>query len=116
MAIVQMKRLRLIALSAEQSDLLARLLHIGCVEVTETDNKLADPKWAALLKRESTDLGDVKAQTNAVSAALAALKKYAPVKAGLFIKRSSISEEEFLSAQARTQALDAWLRHPGRLR
>lgn len=107
MAIVQMKRLRLIALSAEQSDLLARLLHIGCVEVTETDNKLADPKWAALLKRESTDLGDVKAQTNAVSAALAALKKYAPVKAGLFIKRSSISEEEFLSAQARTQALDA---------
>ena len=107
MAIVQMKRLRLIALSAEQSDLLARLLHIGCVEVTETDNKLADPKWAALLKRESTDLGDVKAQTNAVSAALAALKKYAPVKAGLFIKRSSISEKEFLSVQARTQALDA---------
>ena len=38
---------------------------------------------------------------------MAALKKYAPVKAGLFIKRSSISEEEFLSAQARTQALDA---------
>ena len=61
MAIVKMKRLRLIGLSTEQSDLLGRLLHVGCVEVTETDNKLADPQWAALLKRETASLGDVKA-------------------------------------------------------
>ncbi len=106
MAIVKMKRLRLIALSAEQSDLLGRLLHLGCVEVTETDNKLADPQWAALLKRETTGLGDVKAQANAISSALDALKKYAPYKRGLFIKRSSISETEFLSEQARAQALE----------
>ena len=107
MAIVKMKRLRLIGLSTEQSDLLGRLLHVGCVEVTETDNKLADPQWAALLKRETASLGDVKAKTNAVNAALAALKKYAPEKRGLFIKRSDITEEEFLNEQARTQSLEA---------
>ena len=107
MAIVKMKRLRLIALRAEQKELLGRLLHVGCVEVTETDQRLADPDWAALLKRDSANLGEVKAQTNGVSAALAALKKYAPVKSGLFIKRSDISEREFLSVEARSQALEA---------
>ena len=87
MSIVKMKRLRLIGLSSEQDELLARLLHLGCVEVTETDNKLADPQWAGLLKRDAASLGDVKAQANAIQSALDALRKYAPVKSGLFIKR-----------------------------
>ena len=52
MAIVKMKRLRLIALRAEQKELLGRLLHVGCVEVTETDQRLADPDWAALTLEE----------------------------------------------------------------
>ena len=106
MSIVKMKRLRLIGLSSEQDELLARLLHLGCVEVTETDNKLADPQWAGLLKRDAASLGDVKAQANAIQSALDALRKYAPVKSGLFIKRSDISETEFLSDQAREAALE----------
>ena len=106
MSIVKMKRLRLIGLNSEQNELLAQLLHLGCVEVTETDGKLADPQWASLLKRDTTNLGDVKAQANALRAALDALRKYAPVKTGLFIKRSDISESEFLNAQAREAALE----------
>lgn len=106
MSIVKMKRLRLIGLSSEQDELLARLLHLGCVEVTETDNKLADPQWAGLLKRDSASLGDVKAQANALNSALEALRKYAPVKSGLFVKRSDISEQEFLSVEAREAALE----------
>ena len=46
MAIVKMKRLRLIALSAEQSELLGRLLHLGWVEVTAPDCRLAAPRAA----------------------------------------------------------------------
>ena len=106
MSIVKMKRLRLIALSSEQDELLARLLHLGSVEVTETDAKLADPQWAELLKRDTACLGDAKAQANALHSALEALRKYAPVKSGLFIKRSDISEAEFLDAQARQAALE----------
>ena len=40
MSIVKMKRLRLIALSEERDDVLAQLLHLGCVEVTEPEAEL----------------------------------------------------------------------------
>ena len=106
MSIVKMKRLRLIGLKAEQDALLARLLHLGCVEVSETDDHLADSEWADLLKRDGASLGEVKAQANAINSALEALRKYAPVKSGLFIKRSDISEADFLNADARAAALE----------
>ena len=78
MAIVKMKRLRVIALAEERDELLARLLHVGCVEVTEPEGALSDPEWMALLHRDTSALGDVKASANAVNAALEALRKYAP--------------------------------------
>ena len=106
MSIVKMKRLRLIGLKSEQDALLARLLHLGCVEVSETDDHLADPEWADLLKRDGAGLGEVKTQANAINSALEALRKYAPVKSGLFIKRSDISEADFLNADARAAALE----------
>ncbi len=106
MSIVKMKRLRLIAFKSEEDRLLARLLHLGCVEVTETDGKLADPQWASLLRRDTASLGDARAHANALQSALDALKKYAPTKPALFVKRTNISESEFLSAEARQAALD----------
>ena len=49
MSIVKMKRLRVIGLEEERDDLLQQLLHVGCVEVTQPDDKLSDPQWTALL-------------------------------------------------------------------
>ena len=66
MAIVKMKRLRLIALRAEQKELLGRLLSCRLREGHRDRQRLADPDWAALLKRDSANLGEVKAQTNGV--------------------------------------------------
>ncbi len=106
MSIVKMKRLRLIALRSEQDELLSQLLHLGCVEVSETEQRLSDPEWAALLSRETSGLGDAKAQANAMTAALEALQKYAPAKTGLFVKRSPISEREFLDPAPRLQAVE----------
>ena len=105
MAIVKMKRLRVIALAQERDDLLARLLHVGCVEVTEPEGALSDPEWMALLHKDTSLLGDVKANANAVNAALEALRKYAPVKSGLFVTRKAIKESEFLSGEALETAL-----------
>ena len=90
MSIVKMKRLRLIALGEQRDELLARLLHVGCVEVTEPEGKLSDPEWMALVHRDSSAVGDVKLQVNAITSALEALRKYAPVKSGLFIKQPSL--------------------------
>lgn len=105
MSIVKMKRLRLIGLSEERSNLLAGLLHLGCVEVTEPEDKLADPEWTALVKRDTSDLSDVKSQASALASALDALKKYAPAKGGLFIKRSNITEADFFNSQTLADAL-----------
>lgn len=105
MAIVKMKRLRVIALAAQRDELLQRLLHAGCVEVTEPQAELSDPEWTALLKRDTSALSDVKARQNAVNSALEALQKYAPEKKGLFIHRRTIKEKEFLSDAAMNAAL-----------
>ena len=85
MSIVKMKRLRVIGLEEERDDLLQQLLHVGCVEVTQPDDKLSDPQWTALLRRENSVLSDVKSQVSAVNAALEALRKYAPTKFSLFV-------------------------------
>lgn len=52
MAIVKMKRLRLLSLEKEREQLLSRLQRAGCVEVLEPEGKLSDPAWTALLQRD----------------------------------------------------------------
>ncbi|MCI8514594.1 MAG: V-type ATP synthase subunit I [Lachnospiraceae bacterium] len=99
MSIVKMKRLKLIALNEQRDDLLAGLLRVGCVEVTEPEGELSDPEWAALAHRDSASIMEVKSRANALSSALDALKKYAPVKSGLFELREGITEEEFFDEE-----------------
>ena len=100
-----MKRLKLIGFSEQRSELLQQLLHMGCVEISEPDDKVTDPAWTALVRRDSSSLSDRKAEWSAVSGALDALKKYAPAKSGLFIKRADISEARFWDPQAKAEAL-----------
>jgi V/A-type H+-transporting ATPase subunit I len=100
MAIVKMKKLRVMAMASDRDDLLGQMLRLGCVEISEPGAKLADPKWAALLKRGKSPLVKTKSAIADVDAALGALRKYGKLKDGLFIKRRSISEREFLGGGA----------------
>ena len=104
MAIVKMKKLCVMAMAAQRQQLLRELLHLGCVEISEPDGKLADPAWSALLKRESSRLLDTKSEITDVNTALAAIKKYAQLKDGLFIQRHPISEAEFLGDETAERA------------
>lgn len=105
MAIVRMKRLRVIAMAKQRDQLLARLHHAGCVELSEPQAELSNPEWTALLERSESQLSDVRQQLALVQAALVALQKYVPVKAGMFPKRQTIQEEDFFSAKALELAL-----------
>ena len=96
MAIVKMKKLRVMAMAEQRDELLQELLHLGCVEISEPAGKLTDPEWAALLKRESSRLVSTKNEITDVNVALAAIKKYGQLKDGMFIQRHPISEQEFL--------------------
>ncbi len=104
MAIVKMKKLCVMAMAAQRQQLLRELLHLGCVEISEPDGKLADPAWSALLKRENSRLLDTKSEITDVNTALAAIKKYAQLKDGLFIQRHPISEAEFLGDKTAERA------------
>ena len=49
MAIVKMKKLRVMAMADKQEILLRELQKLGCVEISEPDDKLATPEWSSLL-------------------------------------------------------------------
>ena len=108
--ITKMKRLRVMAMSAQREELLKGLLHLGCVEISEPEERLSDPEWAALLRRGDADLTRTKSELTDVLTALDALKQYCPVKEGLFIQRKSVSEHEFLSSKTVEDAHEASVR------
>lgn len=105
MAIVKMKRLRLIALQSEREELMTRLIHVGCVEITEPEEELASPLWMELLHRDTNTSSEQRTEIATVTAALEALRKYAPVKSGLFEKRSIMQEADFFQKEALADAM-----------
>ena len=96
MAIVKMKKLRVMAMAAYREDLLKGLQNLGCVEISEPDGKLNDPAWATLVRRDTSSLIEVRNQITDVHTALGAIKRYGKLKDGLFIQRKPVSEEIFL--------------------
>ena len=96
MAIVKMKKLRVMAMADKQEILLRELQKLGCVEISEPDDKLADPVWSSLLKRGTSNLSETRTEITDVNAALAAPKRYAHMKDGLFIQRKPVSQQDFL--------------------
>lgn len=104
MAIVKMKKLRVVAMAAERDELLRALLRLGCVEISEPDGLLEDPAWSALLRRGASPLMDARGSIADVTSALNAIRRYAAVKDGMFIRRRPIGESEFLSGDSAEQA------------
>ena len=99
MAIVKMKKLRVIAMADRREILLRNLLHLGCVEISEPEGKLSDPAWAALLGRERSVLMERRSEITDATVAMEAVKRYGGIKEGMFIVRPSVSEADFLSEE-----------------
>ena len=104
MAIVKMKKLRVMAMADQRDELLKGLLHLGCLEISEPDDKLADPAWSALLKRGTSDLAKVRTDLADANTALEAIKRYAQTKDGMFTPRPEVTEEEFLDPDSSERA------------
>lgn len=104
MAIVKMKRIRLIALAKDRDALLSELLHVGCVEVREPEEELENGD--ALLHRDASALAEAKGDLGALQHAIEVLGKYAPQKKSLFTLRARIGEAELLDESARRAALE----------
>ncbi len=114
MAIVKMKKLRVIVLRQQRDELMRQLLRLGCVEVHEPEGMLSDPEAAALLHPERAGLTEARARQAEMESALKVMAHYAPEKKKLLAPRPQIGEETFLDESsleedvALARQINAW--------
>ncbi len=111
MAIVKMKKLRVMAMASRRGELLNGLLRLGCVEISEPEQD-----GEVILQRETPDLTKIRNQLAAARTALDAARQYGGAKDGLFIERKNISESEFLGDELMKNAEAASEKINGQLR
>ena len=102
--IVKMKKLHVIAMADERQRLMDGMLHLGCMEISEPTDKLADPEWSALLKQEGSQLTQRKLELTEVHNALDAIGRYGKVKEKALHLRPEVTEEAFLDNKTAEQA------------
>ena len=100
MAIVRMKKLRLMAVRSEKESLLRELERFGCVEVSELESGLAD----AGLVRENADAIALKNQQNTLLHAISLLDRYAPEKKPLLSPKPQVELDALLDDSRLSQA------------
>ena len=107
MAIVKMKRLRLLAMRPQREELLRSLQHLGCVEIREPAIDLSDPEWEGLGKPDASGLEKAREQSLTLNSALDVLRRYAPAKDGLFTPLPQATEAQLFDDGAYNQGLEA---------
>ena len=107
MAIVTMKRLHILALEADRDRLFDDLQRLGCVEVSEPEEKLSDPEWAALVHPDESSLSRQQSLLEQASAALTALDQYAPEKKKLLSPLPQVKASELFDNKALEKAMQA---------
>lgn len=103
MAIAKMKRLHLIALQSDREALLERLVHLGCVHLSQPQES---PESQSLLRRDTSRLPQRQAALRTVQTALQTLQSIAPQKSGLLTPRPQVTVREFLDDAAMQRCLD----------
>ncbi len=83
MAIVKMKKLRLLAIKSQRDELLRQLQLLGCVQVSEPEKTEEEPA----LTRERGNVVECREAHREITNALALLDRYTSAKDGLFAPR-----------------------------
>ena len=105
MSIVKMKRLQLIAMSADRTALFEELMRLGTVEITDAPERLKDREWADVAGLDQSAASLIKTQAAEINAAIDALDKYVPEKKSFFAPRPIVQFEEIFDNQAVPAAL-----------
>ena len=107
MAIVKMKKLRLMAIRSNKDALLKELICKGCVEFSEIEGEVQDSDFKELLKRESSGLMTFKSQHMALVNAVGILDRYSPAKKPLLSALPEVGEDVLLDDSGVGAALAA---------
>ena len=105
MAIVKMKKLRLLAVRDRKEELLKELMRCGCVEITELEPKLAGTEAEGLVRPESSELGKLKGQHSTLVHAVELLDRYAPKKTKLLSAKPELEGRVLLDDTGLSGAL-----------
>lgn len=100
-----MKRLRLLAVKSESEAILRELQKLGCVELSDQSDKLADPELALLTHREESDAAARRSELSLLQSGLSLLTRYAPVKSGFLTAKPVLSQSAFLDDAELTDCL-----------
>ena len=84
MAIMKMKKLRMLAMRSDREQLLRELQRLGCVEIREDAAAEEDLRSLASEREDPARLMEARAEQSRTAAGLKLLDKYAYVKSGLF--------------------------------
>ena len=103
MAILKMKRLRLIAVRSRKEELLRELTRLGCVEVSEIGEELRE---AGSLRPESSAVMALRGRQAVLDHAVELLGQYAPVKSKLLSAKPELPEQSFLSGEGLDETLE----------
>lgn len=105
MAILKMKKLRLMAVRSRKDELLRELIRHGCVEFSELEDQVQNSDMEAILSRESSDAAVLKSQLTSLNHAIALLDTYAPKKGKLLSAKPELEDVVFLDDTGLTGAL-----------
>lgn len=107
MAIVKMKRLRLMVVRSEKEELLRELARRGCVEFSEIGEQVQDSQAGSALSREGSKLMALRSQQASVGHAIALLDQYAPAKSKLLSAKPEAEDDSLLDGSRVGSALRA---------
>ena len=102
MAILRMRRLRLIAVRSRKEELLRELTRLGCVEISEVGDELRQDES---LRPESSGVVAARTRQASIDHALELLGQYAPVKSKLLSAKPELAGDVFLQDEGIEEAL-----------
>ena len=105
MAILKMKKLRLMAVRSRKDELLRELILHGCVEFSELEDQIQGSDVESILSRESSDVATLKSQLTSLNHAIALLDTYAPKKGKLLSAKPELEDLAFLDDTGLSGAL-----------
>ena len=105
MAIVKMKRMRLIAPKDIRSSLIDDLTRLGCVEVESSLSHLEDEEFQGVLYKEDNKQ-EAAGDKALVESALAILNKFVKSERGMLSPRTQMKEGDFYNKETVSRALE----------
>jgi V/A-type H+-transporting ATPase subunit I len=96
MAIVRMKKLKLLAVRTQREEILRDLMLLGCVEVTEPDPESEPELLEKLSRAGGTEIAGLRSDYASLMNAIRLLDRYAPEKKSLLSSMPEVSLDKLL--------------------